>query len=65
MKRYMFNAYVLDDGGNRVYDRWRFKAGSFEEACEIAQYRQTEYELENGYEPELYTRFELLEEVDV
>lgn len=65
MKRYMFNAYVLDNGRGRMYDRWRLEAGSFEEACEIAQSLQDDEVAEYGYDKESYIRFELLEEVAV
>lgn len=66
MKRYDFWAVAYDDGeGNRIRDRHRLEAGSFEEACEIASERHQADIAEYGYEPEVYTEFELIGEVDV
>lgn len=60
--RYDFWAVAFDDGrGNRMRDRWRLTAGSFEEACEMAQALHDDESAEYGFEQEVYTGYDLIE----
>lgn len=65
MRRYDFWAIIKDDERGKVSDRWRLQAGSFEEACEMAQQLQDDECVEYGYDQEVYIRYDLIEVSDV